>query len=55
MHTSHLWQRVVGNDVIAGSELTAVIMNSTVARECMERRHRIELGKEHRADAKEVC
>lgn len=33
MLTRHLWQFVVSNDVRAGSELTAVNMNNTVATE----------------------
>lgn len=33
MLPSYLWQRVVGSNVIAGSELIAVNMNNTVARE----------------------
>lgn len=54
MLTSYLWQCVVGSNVIAGSELIAVNMNNTVARECMKRCHRVELGRKNRADAKEV-
>lgn len=37
MCTSHLWQRVVCNIVIAGTELTSVNMNNTVARESVWR------------------
>lgn len=48
MFTSHLWQRVVGNDVRAGSELIAVNMNNTVARESvMKRCHEDKLNTFH--------